>query len=78
MVMQTKGRLQHYETKFAQFIRLCRETPRGETIVITFPEVLGETYAEIVESLSLIAEAELRLKILDRCRLGCCGRPSRR
>lgn len=71
--MHDQGRFRSYERKFAQFIRMCKETPPGETIAVTFPEVLGESYGELVESLNRIAEAELNLVILSRCTPDCCG-----
>lgn len=57
---------------------MCKETPPGETIAVTFPETLGESYGELVESLNRIAEAELNLVILSRCLPGCCGYASAR
>ena len=55
-----------YEKKFADFIRLCRESKENnmQTVVVHDPEVLGDTYEEIVESLNRLSEAELSLSIV--------------
>jgi len=57
-----------YESKFADFIRLCSETKadNGGRVVIAEPWVLGDTYDEIIESLSRLAEAGLSLHIGNR------------
>jgi len=45
-----------YETKFAEFIRLC-ETPDADLVVIADPTVLGDTYEELLESLRRLQRA---------------------
>ncbi len=57
-----------YEEKFAAFIRLCSEAKaKGATQVsVAFPWVLGDTYDEIIESLSRLADAGLLLQIAAR------------
>lgn len=55
-----------YTTKFKELIRMCGELKAGEQVVIHHPQVLGDEYAEIVESLNRIADAELVLRILPR------------
>jgi hypothetical protein len=57
-----------YERKFADFIRLCRETKaKGiPNIVVAFPSALGDNYAEIIESLSRLADSGLTLNIAGR------------
>lgn len=57
-----------YEKKFADFIRLCSETKaQGATqVTVGFPWVLGDTYEEMIESLSRVADAELLLQIVAR------------
>ncbi len=57
---------QSYEDKFKEFIRLCAEAKAQgvEVVVIHHPEVLGDTYAEMVESLNRLAGAGLALRIL--------------
>jgi protein required for attachment to host cells len=54
-----------YETKFADFVRLCREQ-QGQVVIIAAPQVLGDTYEELVESLNRIADAEIKLNIVPR------------
>jgi hypothetical protein len=57
-----------YEKKFADFIKLCAETnAKGiKEIVIAYPWVLGDTYEELIESLSRLADAGLSLHIAGR------------
>ena len=57
-----------YEKKFADFIRLCSEAKaQGLTqVVVAFPWVLGDTYEEVIESLSRLADAWLLLHIVAR------------
>ncbi len=57
-----------YEKKFAEFLRMCEEARNGnlDAVVIDHPEVLGDTYAEIVESLNRLADASLSLSIVPR------------
>ncbi len=57
---------QAYEDKFKEFIRLCAEAQAQgiEVVVIHHPEVLGDTSAEIVESLNRLAGVGLALRIL--------------
>lgn len=59
---------QGYESKYAEFIRLCAEakTANIDHVVIARPWVLGDTYDEIIESLSRLAEAGLSLQIGGR------------
>ncbi len=54
-----------YESKYAEFIRLCAETKAANIghVVIAAPWVLGDTYDEIIESLSRLAEAGLALQV---------------
>jgi dihydrodipicolinate synthase/N-acetylneuraminate lyase len=51
----------NYETKFAEFIRMCRDAKTSglKVIVVAHPSVIGDTYEEIIESLSRLAEADL-------------------
>jgi hypothetical protein len=57
-----------YEKKFADFIRMCAELrAKGvPQIVVASPSALGDTYAEVIESLSRIADAGLTLHIAAR------------
>lgn len=51
-----------YLDKFANLLRLVR-AQRAEVVVVDTPGVLGDTYDEIVQSLSLLAERGLQLAI---------------
>jgi len=59
---------QGYESKYAEFIRLCAKAKadKVEHVVIAQPWVLGDTYEEIIESLSRLAEAGLALHVGSR------------
>ena len=54
-----------YEKKFADFIRLCSDAKANGAaqVVIGYPWVLGDTYEELIESLSRLADAGLTLHI---------------
>lgn len=57
-----------YEQKFADFIRMCAELKaKGATqMVVAYPWALGDTYDEVIESLSRLADAGLNLHIVAR------------
>lgn len=57
-----------YEKKFAGFIKLCTDSKASgiEEIVVGYPWVLGDNYAELIESLSRLSDAELSLRIARR------------
>jgi hypothetical protein len=57
-----------YERKFADIIRLCRESKANgvPNIMIAFPSALGDDYQEVIESLSRLADAGLTLHIVSR------------
>ena len=57
-----------YEKKFADFIKLCAEAKaKGATqVTVAYPWVLGDTYDELVESLSRLADAGLLLNVAAR------------
>ncbi len=57
-----------YEKKFADFIHVLAEAKAsGKTaVVIAYPWVIGDNYDEIIESLSRLADAGLRLDIAAR------------
>ncbi len=57
-----------YEDKFPRFIDLLEKGRRdgAEFLIIYKPEVLGDTYDELVESLNRLADAKLSLWILSR------------
>lgn len=56
-----------YATKFADFIRMCSDARKSglKTIVVATPSVIGDNYAEIIESLSRLAEAGLGLNVAE-------------
>ena len=59
----------NYKEKFSQFVemlRIAKEEKEAMGVLIYEPEVLGDTYDEIVESLNHLSEAELALRILSR------------
>ena len=57
-----------YEQKFADFIRMCAELRRNRVteVVVASPKALGDTYDEVIESLSRLADAGLTLHIASR------------
>jgi hypothetical protein len=57
-----------YEEKFQTFIRMCSDTKEqgAGAVLISQPEILGDTYAEMVESLHRLSEADLMLRIVPR------------
>lgn len=64
--------IMNYDEKFAGLIRLCEsEKSRGaEFLMVTHPQVLGDTYEELVESLNRIADAGLMISIEARSERG--------
>ena len=59
---------EEYERKFADFIRMCADLKaQGITqVVVASPSALGDTYEELIESLSRLADAGLSLGIPER------------
>ncbi len=57
-----------YEKKFGDFIRLCSDAKAKGTaqVTVAYPWVLGDTYEELIESLSRLADAGLLLGIAAR------------
>jgi hypothetical protein len=57
-----------YERKFGDFIKLCSEAKVAGTqqVMVGYPWVLGDTYEELIESLSRLADAGLSLHIAAR------------
>lgn len=57
-----------YEQKFANLIKLCRAAKNRQVrnIIIAWPWVIGDTYEEVIESLSHFSEAGLVLHIVER------------
>ena len=54
-----------YEQKFANFIRLCAEAKDkgADVVTVAHPQVLGDDYEELIESLNRLASAQLMLAI---------------
>ncbi len=54
-----------YERKFAALITLCDDAASGEyeAVIIAYPEVLGDSYEEIMINLSLLADAGLLVAV---------------
>ena len=57
-----------YVKKFSGFIEMCEKAKRDNVpqVVIDHPSVLGDTYEEVIESLSRLVDAELSLYITSR------------
>ncbi len=57
-----------YEQKFANFIQMCEEAKRNDVgaIVVATPEILGDNFDEVIESLSRLADTGLALHIAGR------------
>lgn len=64
--MRSKEAPIEYEEKFPDFIRMCQEMGSGSVTFVAYPEVLGDNYAEIVESLGRLAEAGIMLAVAGR------------
>lgn len=54
-----------YNEKFADFIKLCRETKESgvNVVLVADPSALGDTKEELSESLYRLSEQKLRLEI---------------
>jgi hypothetical protein len=54
-----------YQHKFANFIKMCEDARRAgfRTVIVSSPWMLGDTYDEMVESLSRLREAGLQLSL---------------
>lgn len=65
---KTRGQDFPYERKFAGLIKLCETTKaKGvQNVVVTWPWVIGDTYEEVIESLSRLADAGLVLHVVER------------
>ena len=69
MIMnQSNNPLKDYEKKFADFIEMCEKARQGNIpqVIIHHPSVLGDTYEEVIESLSRLADVGLTLRITSR------------
>ena len=54
-----------YEKKFADFIKLIAESKANgvKEVLVAYPWVLGDNYAELIESLARLADAGLSLHV---------------
>ena len=57
-----------YVKKFSHFIEMFEKAKQDNThqVMIDHPSVLGDTYEEVIESLSRLADAELSLCVASR------------
>ncbi len=60
--------LEGYEKKFSDFIEMCEKARQDNIpqVIVHHPNVLGDTYEEVIESLSRLADARLTLCITSR------------
>ena len=54
-----------YAKKFKNSVRMCEEAKDREieVVAVAYPWVLGDTYGEVLQSLSLLAEQNLSLAV---------------
>ena len=56
-----------YEDKFKNFIKMIDEAEgKQELVLIHHPQVIGDNYDEMVESLNRLSDANLGLMIVPR------------
>jgi hypothetical protein len=67
-MIQPNNNSDRYENKFASFIAMYEKAIQDNisTVIISHPQVLGDNYEEIIESLARLAEAGLSLQITSR------------
>ena len=72
---QTRNQVMPYAQKFSGLIKLCNSAKfdRIQNVMVACPWVIGDTYEELIESLSRIAEAELALIVGERCKTDLPG-----
>jgi hypothetical protein len=65
---ETRQQNAPYDQKFAGFIRAVEKGKTSDTeyLIIAEPWVIGDTYEEIIESLSRLAGTNLALRIAHR------------
>ena len=56
-----------YREKFSTFMQLCEDAKSGSfvAVLVAFPEVLGDTYDELVANLCRASEAGLTIVIAE-------------
>lgn len=67
-MIQPHNKSERYENKFASFIEMCKKAKQDNipNVIISHPQVLGDNYEEIIESLARLADAGLSLQITSR------------
>ena len=67
-MIQSNNPSESYEKKFSEFVKMCEKAKQDNMpqVLIHHPSVLGDTYEEVIESLSRLAEAGLSLRITSR------------
>lgn len=65
---ETRGKDAPYEEKFGNLIKLCKTAKATgvRIVIIAFPWVLGDTYEEVIESLTRLSEAGLAIHIVPK------------
>ena len=68
MIQPNDNQSENYEQKFSVFIKMCNQAKQNNApqVLINHPTILGDTYEEVIESLSRLADAELSLRITSR------------
>lgn len=66
--LKTRGAKAPYEQKFSNLIKLCAKAKADgiRNVIVTWPWVIGDTYEEVIESLSRFADSGLVLHIVER------------
>ncbi len=67
-MIQSNNPSEGYEKKFSDFIEMCEKAKQDNIpqVIVHHPSVLGDTYEEVIESLSRLADAKLSLYIASR------------
>jgi hypothetical protein len=67
-MIQPNNNSESYEKKFASFIAMCEKAKQDNipTVILSHLQILGDTYEEIIESLTRLADAGLSLQITSR------------
>jgi len=65
---ETRGKNIPYNQKFSVLIQLCNNAKADgvENVMVICPWVIGDSYAEVIESLSRIANEGLTLFVVER------------
>ena len=65
---KTRHQIAPYEQKFAGLLKAVLEnkTDPVQNLLVMEPWVIGDTYEEVIESLSLLAESKIALVVVRR------------